>query len=31
LMQPNTNSQFLTLHQPWSPFEFTRSSYVASG
>jgi len=24
LMQPNTNSQSLTLKYPWPPFEFTR-------
>jgi hypothetical protein len=24
-MQPNTNSQSLTLKKPWPPFEFTRS------
>jgi hypothetical protein len=23
---PNTNSHFLTIHNPWSPFEFTRSN-----
>jgi hypothetical protein len=26
LMQPNTASQFLSLDNPWSPFEFARLS-----
>jgi hypothetical protein len=31
LIHPNTISHFFSLDNSWSPFEFTRSSYVASG